>query len=125
MKIKTFDDYQDNAKKTAIYLNKVKDKYPELPKDIIKILGISYASNGLGEVGEIQGKIKKLIRDAGGEISEESKKEISKEIGDVLWYIMALCEEFNLRMEDVAQQNVDKLFSRMERGVLTGSGDNR
>ena len=125
MEIKTFDDYQDNAKKTAIYLNKVKDKYPELPEDIIKILGISYASNGLGEVGEIQGKIKKLIRDAGGEISEESKKEISKEIGDVLWYIMALCEEFNLRMEDVAQQNVDKLFSRMERGVLTGSGDNR
>ena len=125
MEIKTFNDYQDNAKKTAIYLNKVKEKYPELPPEIIKILGISYASNGLGEVGEIQGKIKKLIRDAGGEISEEAKKEISKEIGDVLWYVMAICEEFDLRMEDVAQQNINKLFSRMERGVLGGSGDNR
>ena len=125
MEIKTFNDYQDNAKKTAIYLNKVKERYPELPPEIVKILGISYAANGLGEVGEIQGKIKKLIRDAGGDISEESKKEISKEIGDVLWYVMAICEEFDLRMEDVAQENINKFFSRMERVFLGGSGYNR
>ena len=125
MEIKTFNDYQDAAKTTAIYLDKVKNRFPNLPPEILKILGISYASNGLGEVGEIQGKIKKLIRDAGGEISLESKIEISKEIGDVLWYVMAICEEFDLRMEDVAQQNINKLFSRKERGVLGGSGDNR
>ncbi len=120
-----FNEYQDKAKTTAIYLDKLKDRYPDLPPEIMKILGISYASNGLGEVGEIQGKIKKIIRDAGGDISEESRKEISKEIGDVLWYVMAICEEFDLRMEDVAQQNINKLFSRKERGVLGGSGDNR
>ena len=120
-----FNEYQDKAKTTAIYLDKLKDRYPDLPPEIMKILGISYASNGLGEVGEIQGKIKKIIRDAGGDISEESRKEISKEIGDVLWYVMAICEEFDLRMEDVAQENINKLFSRMERGVLGGSGDNR
>lgn len=125
MEIKTFDDYQDRVKQTAIYLNKVKERYPDLPPEIIKILGISYAANGLGEVGEVQGKIKKIIRDAGGEITDETRKEISKEIGDVMWYIMAVCEEFGLRMEDVAQENHDKLFSRMERGVLGGSGDNR
>ena len=125
MEIKTFNEYQIAAKTTAIYLNKVKEAYPDLPPEIIKILGISYASNGLGEVGEIQGKIKKIIRDAGGEISDETKKEISKEIGDVLWYVMALCEEFDLKMEDVAQENINKLFSRKERGVLGGSGDNR
>jgi len=125
MEIKTFDDYQDRVKETAIYLKKVKKRYPDLPPEIIKILGISYAANGLGEVGEVQGKIKKIIRDAGGEITDETRKEISKEIGDVMWYIMAICEEFDLRMADVAQENHDKLFSRMERGVLGGSGDNR
>jgi NTP pyrophosphatase (non-canonical NTP hydrolase) len=123
--IKTFDDYQDAAKTTAMYLNKVKEAYPELPTEILKVLGISYAANGLGEVGEVQGKVKKIIRDAGGVISEETKLEISKEIGDVMWYIMAICEEFDLRMEDVAQQNYDKLISRKKRGMIGGNGDNR
>ena len=35
-----FNEYQEKAKKTAIYLNKIKEKYPDLPKEIIKILGI-------------------------------------------------------------------------------------
>ena len=120
-----FNEYQEKAKKTTFYLNKIKEKYPNLPEEIVKILGISYASNGLGECGEVQGKIKKIIRDAGGDISEETKKEISKEIGDILWYIMALCEEFGFSMDEIAQQNINKLYSRMERGVLGGSGDNR
>ena len=120
-----FNEYQNKAKVTTIYLDKIKNKYPDLPEDIYKILGVSYVGNGLGEVGEIQGKIKKIIRDAGGEINEETKKEISKEIGDVLWYVMALCEELGLKMEDVAVENINKLYSRIKRGVLTGNGDNR
>jgi NTP pyrophosphatase (non-canonical NTP hydrolase) len=89
------------------------------------ILGISYASLGLGESGEVQGKVKKIIRDSGGIITEDTKKEIGKEIGDILWYAAALCRELNLSLDEVAQQNIEKLFSRKERGVLTGNGDNR
>lgn len=120
-----FNDYQQKSAETAIYLDKVKAKYPTLPEPILKIMGISYAANGLGEVGEIQGKVKKLIRDAGGDVSEEQKKEIGKELGDVLWYVAALCRELDLNMQDVAEQNIEKLLSRKDRGVLTGSGDNR
>lgn len=121
----TFAEYQKGAATTAIYLNKVKGKYPDLPEDIVNILGVSYAALGLGEVGETQGKIKKLIRDSGAEISDEKKKEIKKELGDICWYIAAMCKELNLSMEEVAQDNLDKLASRKERGVLEGSGDNR
>ena len=120
-----FKEYQEKAKTTALYLDGLKERFPELPKEIYKILGVSYVANGLGEVGEIQGKIKKLIRDCSGEIPEDKVKEISKEIGDTLWYLSLLCEELQISLQDCAEQNIEKLFSRKERGVLKGSGDNR
>jgi NTP pyrophosphatase (non-canonical NTP hydrolase) len=121
----TFKEYQEISAGTAIYLNKIKEQYPNLPPEILKVLGISYVANGMGEVGEIQGKVKKIIRDAGTVITDETRKEISKEIGDVLWYCAALCRELDLSLEEVAQKNIEKLLSRKERGVLVGNGDNR
>ena len=53
------------------------------------------------------------------------EKEIAKEIGDVLYYIAALCSDLDISMETVAQMNKEKLWSRFERGTLHGSGDNR
>jgi len=120
-----FKEYQAAAKITAIYLNKVKLQFPELSPEILKIMGISYAALGLGESGEVQGKVKKIIRDSGGIISDEVKTEISKEIGDILWYTAAMCDELGISLEDVAQNNIDKLMSRKERGVIEGNGDNR
>lgn len=120
-----FKEYQEKSASTAIYLNKIKEQYPDLDVNIMTILGISYASLGLGESGEVQRKVKKIIRDSGGIITEDAKKEIGKELGDILWYVAALCRELNLSMDDIAQQNIDKLLSRKERGVLTGNGDNR
>lgn len=121
----TFNDYQAKASTTAMYLNKIKELNPDLSESIKSILGLSYASLGLGEAGEVQGKVKKIIRDAGGNITDEVKKEISKELGDILWYISAMCGELGIEMDQVAEQNIEKLFSRKDRGVITGNGDNR
>ena len=121
----TFNEYQAKASTTAMYLNKIKELNPDLPDDVLSILGLSYASLGLGESGEVQGKVKKIIRDSGGVITEEAKKEISKELGDILWYVSAVCGELGIEMDQVAEQNIEKLFSRKERGVITGNGDNR
>jgi NTP pyrophosphatase (non-canonical NTP hydrolase) len=120
-----FNEYQEKALTTAIYLEKFKLIFENLPETVIKYLGLSYTSNGLGEVGEIQGKIKKILRDQGGNVTEENKEDLKKELGDVLWYVAAMCSELGLSMDDVAKTNIDKLFSRKERNVLTGSGDNR
>ena len=107
----TFDDYQKDCLKTAVY--------PEEYKVIYTTLGLA------GEAGEVADKVKKIYRDDNGVISDDKKKEIAKEIGDVLYYTAALCSDLNISLSTVARMNIDKLFSRLERGVLQGNGDNR
>jgi len=43
----------------------------------------------------------------------------------VLWYVAQVATEAGLELEDIAQANLDKLLSRQQRGVLSGSGDQR
>jgi len=120
------EKYQVTSSRTAIYLNAINKEFPNLQGKLKGLLALSYLSLGLvGEAGELSNKIKKLIRDSVGEISDELRKDLSKEIGDCLWYIANICTELQLDLNEIAQQNLDKLLSRKERGVLTGSGDNR
>ena len=106
------NEYQKGALSTAMYPNKGNN--------------IIYPTLGLvGEAGEVAEKVKKIIRDNNGELTNEKKKEIVLECSDVMWYIATLCYELGYDMSDVAQMNLDKLFSRKQRGKLGGSGDNR
>ncbi len=66
-----------------------------------------------------------MIRDDAGTVTEERRRAISKELGDVLWYVAQLASELDLDLEEIAQENLEKLFSRQRRGVLAGSGDER
>ena len=77
------------------------------------------------EGGEVAGKFKKLIRDKNGELSDEDRKEILKELGDVLWYVNSISTLLGSSLEDVAATNLETLASRKDRGTLSGSGDNR
>ena len=77
------------------------------------------------EGGEVAGKFKKLIRDKNGELSDEDRKEILKELGDVLWYVNSISTLLGSSLEEVAATNLEKLASRKDRGTLSGSGDNR
>lgn len=85
-----------------------------------------YTTLGLnGEAGEIAEKIKKIIRDKGGDFSQLDKADIIKELGDVLWYLAMLARSLDISLDDVATTNVEKLASRKARGVIQGSGDER
>lgn len=85
-----------------------------------------YVVLGLGgEAGEVCDKFKKIMRDKNGIINDHDKNEISKELGDCLWYLSQICEELGINLEDVAIQNIKKLADRKERGVIMGEGDNR
>ena len=46
-------------------------------------------------------------------------------MGDVLWYVAQVGKRYNIDMEEVAVTNIKKLTDRKERGVITGTGDNR
>lgn len=75
----------------------------------------------VGETGEVSEKIKKTIRDGKDVVRED----IVKELGDILWYLTALGEDFGISLIEIAKANVEKLESRAQRGVISGSGDNR
>ena len=108
-----FNDYQERAKTTAVYPNRGQGNW-------------TYAALGLaGETGEICEKLKKAIRDDGGRISPERLELLSKELGDVLWYLATMCTELGLNLQDVAENNLAKLAARKTAGKLHGDGDTR
>lgn len=121
----SFNDYQTEANGFVFSLKKFKKLYPELPENVYKILALLYDGNGLGEVGEVQGKIKKIVRDNAGIITDEHRYEIQKELGDILFYVASMCHVLDIKMEDAAKGNIEKIKSRIERGTIHGSGDNR
>lgn len=87
---------------------------------------IAYTVLGLaGETGEIAEKVKKTIRDRQGKFDEAVKLDIAREAGDVLWYLAALAHELGMSLEDIARLNIEKIYSRRDRDVIHGSGDNR
>ena len=100
------NDYQLWTRSTAIYPS----------EQAVEYLALGLAS----EAGEVAWKIKKWIRD--GNLRE---KEIISELGDCLWYIARLADEYGVTISQLATENHNKLASRKERGTLTGSGDNR
>jgi len=110
-----FDEYQAETKATAIY--------PE--QGTGSITALMYVGLGLGEAGEIQGKIKKILRDGGGVTDPGVRYALSKELGDLMWYVSQAATELDLSLGQIAKGNIEKLRDRQDRGVLTGNGDDR
>lgn len=107
-----FNEYQKETRKTAVY--------PGLGNNF------SFPMIGLaGETGEVAEKIKKIIRDKNGIVDEEARREVEKELGDVLWYLAQLATELDIALEDVVACNLEKIVSRKERNMIHGDGDNR
>ena len=121
-----FNNYQNQAKEYAIYPYAYFNDLINGGHVVARQLKAVYPALGLcGEAGEVSEKIKKIIRDKNGKYTEEDAVEISKELGDVLWYVSELASCFGLKLEDIANENINKLKSRKDRDVLSGSGDNR
>lgn len=105
-------DYQQRSRATAVY--------PDAGDNL------TYPALGLcGEAGECAEKVKKAIRDDGGVLSDERRAALAAELGDVLWYVAQLATEAGLNLDEIADDNLAKLLSRRDRGVLQGSGDAR
>lgn len=107
-----FKEYQEKAQDTALYPS-IQERY------VYPTLGL------VGEAGEIANKVKKIFRDDDGILSDDRRVELQKELGDVLWYISQIATELELKLDDIAKDNIGHLLSRKERGALHGSGDNR
>jgi NTP pyrophosphatase (non-canonical NTP hydrolase) len=107
-----FSEYQRLAKRTNLEV----------------VIGKNFVYSVLGltsEAGELAGKVKKLFRDSDGEMTHEIREKMIGELGDVLWYLAQISTDLTIPLDEVAKKNIEKLASRMERGTLQGSGDNR
>lgn len=125
----TFEEYETEAGKTAIYPGR---------GDQSGLLYIGLKMNG--EAGEFAEHLGKAQRDDGfneyiftshhaGEVrrglTEERRQLLIKEVGDVLWYLAAAAHDLGTDLSTIAQMNVEKLRDRAARKALQGSGDNR
>jgi len=110
-KISDLDMYQKVALTTAIYPREQAIIYPTL--------GLT------GEAGEVANKVKKIIRDGSDSKDEKLVSEIKAEIGDCLWYIAVLADDFNIKLSDIASANIEKLALRQKNNTIHGSGDDR
>lgn len=112
-------------------------------------LGLAYVALKLnGEAGEFAEHVGKAMRDDGlitvqehnrnsssgikrwleataQPLEENRRNLIVKEIGDVLWYLSAACNELGISLSEAALINLEKLCDRSERDALRGSGDER
>jgi NTP pyrophosphatase (non-canonical NTP hydrolase) len=105
------NDYQNAARRTAIYADHHRVIYPAL--------GLA------SEAGEVAGKVKKVLRDQGGDFASAPLEGLKDELGDVLWYVAVLAGDLGLSLDEIATANLGKLASRKERGRLSGGGDRR
>lgn len=102
-----FDEYQFKCGLTR--LNTASDLYCFL--------------NLAAEAGEVLSLEAKLLRDGGNIV--EYREKLKKELGDVLWHVAMIAKDHGFSLSEVAQENIDKLTSRMARNTITGNGDDR
>ncbi len=111
----TFDEYQ----KQALITDHSMGADTTSPDFFAIVLGLA------GEAGEVSEKFKKIYWHKKGLWDEEDKKMLAKELGDILWYVSSLSNHVGIPLEEIAKGNLEKLKSRVERGVHLGNGDNR
>ena len=111
-----FNEYQKKATKYDLF--EATDNLKEFGF-IEKVLGLT------GEAGEAADKIKKMLRDKDGVVSDEDRASIIKELGDILWYLAAISRYLGVSLSEVASGNIEKLESRYKRNKLHGEGDER
>lgn len=90
------DEFQEKALESVAVSGKGVDALAH------RFLGLSW------EAGAVANRIKKIIRDSGGVISEEDKIYLQEKLGDVLYYLAVGAEITGLSLSDVAKANREK-----------------
>jgi NTP pyrophosphatase (non-canonical NTP hydrolase) len=92
--------YQDFCQKLALPME------PKEKEILAWGLGIS------GEAGDVAGCIKKTY------IHKDDKIDgIKENLGDTLWYIAMICNFYGWDLNEIIDENVDKLNKRYEKGI--------
>ena len=82
---------------------------------------VNYALGITGEAGEVADLVKKA-RFHGHSVHKET---VTKELGDVLWYLSNLARLAGVSLETVAAANIEKLKKRYPEGFSEEASQNR
>lgn len=106
-----------NDKKSSERLSKFINDNPQFD-----VGGLLNGIMGLtGESGEFADLFKKAIfHEKGLDIAHARK-----ELGDVIWYIAMICESANWNLDEIMQENKEKLEARYPEGFDTVLANNR
>ena len=109
----TFGRYQLESMRTLPALHGTAEE--KKIRRLIAAMGLS------GEAGEVLDHIKKIE----GHGHEVDKKKLQEELGDVLWYVAALCTYYELDMDKAACGNIHKLRQRYPEGFSENASRER
>jgi NTP pyrophosphatase (non-canonical NTP hydrolase) len=116
--MRDIEEYSKKALEVKLY-----EQIENIPHNLAIL---SYLVMSLSEeASEVGGKLKRIIRDEGGQISEENRLLLKKELGDCLWCVCSIADWLGMSMEDIMDTNLEKIQDRILRNKLQGSGDDR
>lgn len=99
------DEYQQQAGRTLI-------DGPDAHYSGADIMLVWNALGLAGEAGEVADTIKKAVFHQHG----LDRDVLIKELGDVLWYVAALCSKLDVPLSEVMERNIAKLKQRYPAG---------
>ena len=112
MSQKAIDEYQQFLKDTSWYAHAGERNAKEMA---YLVLGL------VGEAGEFADEFKKIVREAGFDNEEgcraliaEGRLHLIDELGDVLWYLVHLCDQLGINIVSLMAHNTHKLHDRLE-----------
>lgn len=104
------DEYQDQAGRTLI-------AGPDAEYTGAEIMLVWNALGLAGEAGEVADTVKKAVFHR----HELNRDELIKELGDVLWYVAALCSKLDVSLSEVMERNIAKLKKRYPEGYTSAA----
>lgn len=108
------DRYQEHAARTLIDAPDA-EYTPENLMLVWNAIGLA------GEAGEVCEHLKKAVFHRHG----IDRDKLIKELGDVLWYVAALCTKLNVSMSEVMERNIEKLKARYPNGYSSADSKAR
>jgi NTP pyrophosphatase (non-canonical NTP hydrolase) len=99
--------------------NKLIERMKELDEEGVKLTHLlTFALGASAEMGEAVEIIKKCLLQ-GKTFNDDAKVHLTKELGDVLYYIGQFCIAMNISFEEIMQINYEKLSARYPEGTFS------
>lgn len=99
--------------------NKLIERMKEFDEEGVKLTHLlTFALGASAEMGEAVEIIKKCLLQ-GKPFTDDAKVHLTKELGDVLYYIGQFCIAMNISFEEIMQINYEKLSARYPEGTFS------